>query len=121
MSGIVTAKTIARRDGCGTVAEWIRKAAGRMELRVAEGVSGDPVTARVDHGRWIADCECRGAEYVDPEEPMFWCFSCQNLANGGKARPVKFPDGKKRAKIEKGLSEENYFSWNEREEAGDGI
>jgi hypothetical protein len=52
----------------------------------------DPVEARIDHGRWIADCDqCGGAEYVDPDNPLFYCFSCRNKAHKGAARPVIFP------------------------------
>lgn len=59
---------------------------------------GDPVTAFVSFGFWIAQCECNGAEYVAPEQP-FYCQSCGNFANGGKPRPVIFPHDK--AQIEK--------------------
>jgi hypothetical protein len=51
------------------------------------------VTARVDFGRLIADCECGGAEYVTPKYPWFFCFSCGNAMTGGRARPVIFPGG----------------------------
>lgn len=52
---------------------------------------GEPVTAYISFGFWIAECECRGAEYVAPGQP-FYCMSCGNTANGGFARPVIFPD-----------------------------
>lgn len=54
--------------------------------------TGTPVTARIWQGQWIADCECNGACFVDPEEPVFFCFTCGNRANGQKPRPVIFPD-----------------------------
>ena len=57
--------------------------------------SGDysqrPVVAEVSHNRWIAVCECGGCEVVDPEAPLFYCFSCYNIADGGLARSVAFP------------------------------
>lgn len=53
--------------------------------------TGDPVVSQVHEGRWVALCECGGAEVVDPEEPYFYCFSCHNVINGGRPRPVDFP------------------------------
>lgn len=116
---VITAKHIAQKAGCRTVAEWIRKAAARQGVRVnvsTETVTGEAVHARIDHGRWIADCQCKGAEYVDPDEPLFFCLSCMNKANGGQARPVVFPPTEIRKQIEAGLNPENYYSWNEQEE-----
>lgn len=62
-----------------------------------------PVKARIDYGRWLADCECGGAEYVDPEESIFFCNSCGNVMFNGEFRPVIFPDETTRAAIEKVL------------------
>ncbi len=54
---------------------------------------GQPVQARVWQGQWIADCDiCRGASFIDPEEPVFFCFGCGNRANGGYPRPVTVPE-----------------------------
>lgn len=44
------------------------------------------VDAYVNHGRWVADCPCNGAERVAPGEDME-CGGC------GAASPVKFPAG----------------------------
>lgn len=52
-----------------------------------------PVHAWVSNNRWIARCECGGQETVDPEEPRFYCLSCQNFLSKGKARRLVFPDG----------------------------
>lgn len=62
---------------------------------------GDPVYARIWQSQWIADCECRGASFVDPEDPIFFCFSCGNRRNGGVVRPVIFPPEKERREIER--------------------
>lgn len=67
--------------------------------------TGVPVSARIWQGQWIADCECNGASFVDPEEPVFFCFSCANRANGGKPRPVIFPPHEERLEIERLLLE----------------
>ena len=45
------------------------------------------VLARVNYGRWIADCpDCAGAELVEPGK-LFSCRSC-----GAEPRRVVFPD-----------------------------
>jgi hypothetical protein len=67
--------------------------------------TGTPVTARIWQGQWIADCECNGACFVDPEEPVFFCFTCGNRANGQKPRPVIFPPTAERIEIERLLLE----------------
>lgn len=113
---VVTAKSVAKKDGLKTVFEWLAVAALRRGVRLEKTICDAPVTARIDHGRWIADCECNGAEYVDPEEPIFFCLSCLNREHGGKLRPVKFPTAEVRKKILAGLNPANYYSWNEREE-----
>ena len=113
---IVTAKTIAKKDNCRNVFEWMQKAAIRRGIKLTDAICDSAVVARIDHGRWIADCECNGAEYVDPGEPIYYCFSCKNAAHGGKLRPVKFPPAEIREKIEAGLGPKNHNSWNEKEE-----
>jgi len=67
--------------------------------------TGVPVKARIWQGQWIADCECNGASFVDPDEPIFFCFSCGNRANGSKPRPVTFPPEEQRLEIERLLLE----------------
>ncbi len=63
--------------------------------------TGAPVNARIWQGQWIADCECRSASFVDPEEPIFFCFGCGNRSNGQKPRPVIFPPEEERKEIER--------------------
>jgi hypothetical protein len=67
--------------------------------------TGTPVNARIWQGQWIADCECNGACFVDPDEPVFFCFTCGNRANGQKPRPVNFPPDDERKEIERLLLE----------------
>lgn len=51
-----------------------------------------PVYARVDFGRWIADCECGGASYVTIFDiNFFFCATCGNQSSNGDARAVIFP------------------------------
>lgn len=52
--------------------------------------STTPVQARLDAGRWIADCPigCGGAEMVSQADPVFLCLSC---GSGDMWWPVSFP------------------------------
>ena len=59
----------------------------------------DSVRARIWQGQWIADCECGGASFVEPEEPVFFCFSCANRTHNGRVRNAIFPE--QREEIEK--------------------
>ena len=63
--------------------------------------TGAPVQARIWQGQWIADCECKSASFVDPDEPLFFCFGCGNRMNAGKPRPVIFPAEAERLEIER--------------------
>lgn len=61
---------------------------------------GDPAHAYINHGRWSAVCpdpQCSGSETVDPDDPVFMCMSCGNVANKvqgiPRLRPVIFPSG----------------------------
>lgn len=97
MSNLVTARDLAERDGMSGTAEWIRRSSLEAVQRGivrrpwdGKSVSGAPVQAFVDFGRWGAQCECGGYCYVDPDEPVFFCLRCGNR-NSGMARPVLFP------------------------------
>lgn len=56
--------------------------------------ASQPVHAIVAYGRWIAECECGGAEFVEPGDPLFYCASCGNTPAEGRVRPVIFPDNR---------------------------
>ncbi|MEU2233167.1 hypothetical protein [Streptomyces vietnamensis] len=32
--------------------------------------------ARINHGRWVADCTCMSAQIVTPADPRMWCVEC---------------------------------------------
>jgi len=103
---IITARDYAKqRHGVDTVKERIlamqaQHASKGLRYRVLDidKPSGVPVLARLENGQWIADCECKGAQFVDYREPIFFCTDCANRDNENRVRPVKFP--KKRAEIE---------------------
>lgn len=68
-----------------------------------------PMVAKVNHGHWIASCEC-GAKGLPtpgclvfmsgPGAMMGWCPRCQNGATGRGWRPVTVPDVTVRVRIE---------------------
>jgi len=101
---IISAKDYAARDGAGSVLERIQKIAANLSQRrgvvlvIAPQPRGFAVQAEIEFGQWIARCSCGGAEMVDPDEPIFFCFSCGNRENQQYLRPVHFP--KNRAEIE---------------------
>jgi len=105
---IITAKDYCRRDRVASVQERIRKL--QRDVQRKKGVTlffdfdkpaSRPVRARIELGQWIADCECGGAEFVDPQEPIFACMSCGNRADAGRLRPVQFPAPEERKEIER--------------------
>ncbi len=53
-----------------------------------------PVKARVNHGRWIVDCECKGAEFAF-NEGLFICQSCYNAGHKHQYRRLIFPKARK--------------------------
>lgn len=51
------------------------------------------INARIDFGRWIVDCPyCPGAEYLDMDDPVFFCLSCEMEENGGRYILVSIPE-----------------------------
>ncbi len=73
--------------------------------RPSEATISGTVLARVDWGRWLADCPnalcANGAEMVSVQTPVFICASCGSPESGGKWYAVKFPCNK--AAIEREL------------------
>lgn len=55
----------------------------------------DPLEAYVNHGRWVVECECHGAQRVDFNHPVYFCLSCENRAFGGRMRPIIIPENYK--------------------------
>jgi len=58
------------------------------------GTADGELMAEVNHGRWIAKCECGGAEKVW-EEGIFMCQSCWNGNHKHRYRNVVFPKARK--------------------------
>jgi len=109
MDKVITATDIAKRDGLKSHREWIRKLSIRMNKKnqidtpFTEKIKRDaePAIAEINHGRWIAICPACGcgSEYVEPEEKIFYCFSCGNYAIGGAGRRVQFPMNREAVEI----------------------
>lgn len=53
------------------------------------------VEAEINHGRWIARCQCGGAECVDPDWPFLVCCSC-----GAGPQNIRFPRDRKQIESE---------------------
>lgn len=98
---VVTASHLAKHEGHESVIARIYRLAGRFGFTPQPiEMQGTPVIARIDRSRWLADCECGGAEYVDPDEPFFFCANCGNDADSAKVRPVVFPPIETRQALE---------------------
>ena len=68
---------------------WVQTtlASNRLPLVTDWRPRGADLNARVNQGRWIADCPtCLGAEFADSAWPVFVCCSC-----GEGPRAVVFP------------------------------
>ena len=77
----------------------------RGECDMPNGTSDAAVAiARVNDGRWIADCPwCSGAERVSFEMPAFFCCGCRNAAVGCAVISVKLPTVRTREAVERHL------------------
>lgn len=66
-----------------------------VKLKDLTDVDETPIKARLNHGRWIAECpDCKGAEFVHVDEPLFLCANCLNAAVGNKWRTVTVPNNR---------------------------
>lgn len=90
---IRTAKGFMREHGFKDVDDMNETFSRHRGRKIKPGdTRGKAVKARIDFERLIADCECGGAEYVDPDDLRFFCHSCGNISNGGYYRTVKIPE-----------------------------
>lgn len=96
MDKIITNNDYAKRDKIATGRAWVSGIAQKrgMPFRETFAPPGRDVQARIDASRWICDCECGGAESVNPDDPFFYCLSCGNKQTGGLLRRVIFPDNR---------------------------
>lgn len=93
-------RIISAKDYGGSGSAYLRKQQEELRRKgisvIIHGMdkpSGKPVLPEIWQGQWIARCEdCNGASFIDPDEPMFFCFGCGNRMNGGFCRPVLMPE-----------------------------
>lgn len=104
---IITANHYCIREGVPDVRSRILKLRDDYQkkrhtpIRIQmDKTSTREVYARIELGQWLADCECGGCEFVSPDEPIFFCFSCANRDDANMLRTVVFPPVLERAQIE---------------------
>jgi hypothetical protein len=67
-----------------------------------------PLVARVNHGQWIASCDCGAPADKIPtpggvvffDRPLVWCVRCRNGGTGRGWRPVTVPSSDLRTAVE---------------------
>lgn len=99
--------------GAATIVDLFRIGGQAVPSPADDDPAGAPVVARLNHGRWLGDCNldlplrpnpatgevdpdavpvtCRNAQLVDFTDPRFFCVVCHNAAVGGRWRPVTLP------------------------------
>lgn len=103
------------------MSDFIAQASGALLGRMAQArllhgnpikqgidIEGKPlvVFARINHGRWLADCPapyCAGAEVVCTHDTRFFCESCGMDSFNGCYAEVIFPKGRLFKEIERML------------------
>lgn len=111
MDKIYDANDLAQSQGINDGLERIKQISKTHGLPSWNGKVREKeiVVARVERGRWIADCpNCGGAEWAADGVPFF-CFSCGNSDIDGDARTVVFPSN--RREIEVALLERNAITF----------
>lgn len=100
VSGSSFARAMLRATQAATAREFDRvgllsvAAAAVFEVQIpndAGAPKGRPIAAYANAGRWLAKCECGGAEYVDFDELAFMCCGCWNAVDGHEWRPITLP------------------------------
>lgn len=89
-SRIDDGETIAQRLGYASHLAMRSALAQQRAFRPRAGTS--TVSARIDAGRWVADCPyCAGSEVVSKTTRIFFCLSCGMADDNGRWRSVVFP------------------------------
>jgi hypothetical protein len=55
---------------------WYEERAQRRLPRPSGILLGVRVYARIDASRWVAECPCRSAQVVSPDDPRMMCVEC---------------------------------------------
>lgn len=79
--------------GASACLERMRARGAQIPGPSADPPAGVPLAAYVSDGRWVVACDaCPSAQVVDPSDRRFFCVRCFNVTNGGRWRPVGWPD-----------------------------
>lgn len=90
---ILTANQLPNVRKAGGYRDWV---ALQLALRWPGATpdwspAGDPVPAHIVRSYWVVKCpDCPDQLVYEPGQP-FYCLTCQNVGNAGKARPVQMP------------------------------
>jgi hypothetical protein len=93
MGKITDLDDLAKRRNVGSSSALIGAIARRNGITRRPGSKG-AVVARLEHGRWLADCPfCGGAELVSRVRAEFFCLNpeCGMAENDGMAMRAVFP------------------------------
>lgn len=66
----------AGTPGAELVIRWYEQHIGRRLPAPSEGLPIGPRYARIDAGRWLAECECGSAQVISPVDPRYYCVIC---------------------------------------------
>ncbi len=99
-------------------------AGAEPDLRVrGDGHNGwTTLVPYVNEGRWVVTCPaCREGQVVDPDDPRFYCYLCNNSDHGGGWIRLHFPKAEVRELIADVLAErhEANAGWLPHETVGD--
>lgn len=78
----------------GYTQEVVLRMMAKQQVKPMGDSEAPPLKARVNHGRWLVDCECNGAELAW-DEGVFMCLSCFNAGHEHKYRTAIFPRNRK--------------------------
>lgn len=111
MTNIIDLDDLARERRYRDGEHMLTTIARRVHLIKRAEVEGE-VVARVDWGRWLADCPfCGGAELVSRTAGVFYCLSCGMAKQGGRPMRAVFPDGLEEIEAELNTREEKFQNW----------
>ncbi len=93
----VTMEELKQRLQVQSARDVFRRLARYTHQKIVDEIAAVQIVAQRDGGRWVAVCECGGAEVVagpnaPDDEQVFFCCSCGNAAVGGRWRPVVYEE-----------------------------
>ena len=112
MAKIQDLDDLARQRGFRDGADFLTRTAKRLSLVRRLERRGE-IEARLDWGRWLADCPfCGGAERVSRQAREFYCLSCGNADNEGYPMTATFPGTVEEIEAELEREPVKFQNWN---------